>query len=63
MDRKTNSKPAPIAGGALLAICLIIGTMIGVAKQQPTIGFLIGMGVGIALAIIVALIDRARGSR
>ncbi|MEG3179377.1 hypothetical protein [Sphingomonas sp. LT1P40] len=61
MDR--NTKPAPVAGGALLALSLIVGTMIGVVKGQPSIGFLAGLGVGIALVVIVALIDRARGSR
>lgn len=62
MDRKpaaTRNK-APIAGGALLALSLIAGTVIGVLKGQPSIGFIGGLGVGLALLLIVALIDRAR---
>lgn len=58
MDRK--SPPAPIAGGALLALSLIVGTVIGVRHGQPSLGFIIGLGVGIALVLVVALIDRAR---
>lgn len=58
-----SSKPAPIAGGALLALSLIVGTVVGVRQGQPSIGFLAGLGIGIALLIIVALVDRVRGSR
>jgi hypothetical protein len=55
-----RSKPAPIAGGALLALSLIAGTLLGVRNGQPTIGFLAGLGAGIALVIAIALIDRVR---
>ncbi|MCR5871654.1 MULTISPECIES: hypothetical protein [unclassified Sphingomonas] len=58
-----SPKPAPIAGGALLALSLVVGTVIGVRMSQPSIGFLAGLGVGIVLLLIVALIDRMRGSR
>jgi hypothetical protein len=54
------SPPSPIAGGALLALSLIAGTVIGVRIGQPSFGFIIGLGVGIALVLVVALIDRIR---
>ena len=62
MDPKPPTR-TPIAGGALLALSLIVGTVIGVLKGQPSVGFIGGMGVGLALLIAVALIDRARGNR
>lgn len=58
-----SSPPAPIAGGALLALALIVGTVVGVRMGQPTIGFLAGLGAGILLVLAIALIDRMRGSR
>lgn len=63
MDRKPSPAPrgkAPIAGGALLALSLVTGAVIGVLKGQPSIGFIGGLGVGLALLLIVALIDRMR---
>lgn len=62
MDRKP-ARTAPIAGGALLALAIIVGTVVGASKGQPSIGFLGGLGIGIALMLIVALVDRARGGR
>lgn len=63
MDRKPSSASrgaAPIAGGALLALSLVAATVIGVVKGQPSLGFIAGLGVGLALMLIVALVDRAR---
>lgn len=63
MDRNPSPAPrggTPIAGGALLAFSLIAGTVIGVLKGQPSLGFIGGLGVGLALLLMVALIDRAR---
>lgn len=58
MNRKAPS--SPIAGGALLALSMIAGSVIGVLRGQPSIGFLAGLGVGIVLLVVIALIDRAR---
>ncbi|WP_447728721.1 hypothetical protein [Sphingomonas koreensis] len=63
MDRKPSPAPRgahPIAGGALLALSLITGAVIGVLRGQPSLGFIIGLGVGLALVLIVALVDRLR---
>lgn len=62
MNRKPPKK-APIAGGALLALGLVAGTVIGVLRGQPSLGFIGGMGIGLALLIAVALVDRVRGNR
>jgi len=58
MDQKPSS--TPIAGGALLALSLIAGSVIGVLRGQPSLGFLGGLGIGLVLLVAIALIDRAR---
>jgi hypothetical protein len=54
-DRKASR-----AGGALLALSLLAGALIGVFAGQPSIGFLAGAGVGLCLLILVWLLDRRR---
>ncbi|WP_144034440.1 hypothetical protein [Sphingomonas sp. IBVSS2] len=59
---KTPSK-TPMAGGFLLALSLIVGVFAGIARGEASFGFLIGLGVGIALLILVWLADRMRTGR
>lgn len=58
-----SSKPpsSPMAGGAAIALCSILGVVIGAIKGQPSIGFLAGVGTGAAIAVAIWLWDRARG--
>ena len=49
---------APKAGGALLALGIIAGVMIGGLMGEPSIGFLAGLGVGMVIVALVWLIDR-----
>ncbi|NIJ20944.1 hypothetical protein FHS95_002636 [Sphingomonas naasensis] len=51
---------APMAGGFLLALSLIVGTVLGAGQGQASIGFVAGLGVGLALAIGIWAIDRLR---
>jgi hypothetical protein len=48
------------AGGCFLTICLLAGFPLGLAIGNPMKGVLIGLGVGVALAIVTWLIDRRR---
>lgn len=50
----------PKAGGALLALAIVAGAVLGVAFGQPTIGVLAGTAAGIAVAVALWLADRAR---
>lgn len=55
-----SPRPASMAGGVLIAIGAIVGAFIGATRGQPSIGFLIGLGIGIVLAAGIWLLDRAR---
>ncbi len=49
-----------MAGGVLIAIGAVFGAFAGATRGQPSIGFLIGLGIGIVLATGIWLLDRAR---
>jgi uncharacterized membrane protein len=48
------------AGGSILAISIIAGTVAGVIVGQPSIGFLVGTAAGALLATLFWLNDRRR---
>jgi len=54
-------RPSPArGGGALLALSILAGAAIGIATRQPSIGLVAGLGVGLVLAALVALVGRRR---
>jgi uncharacterized membrane protein len=48
------------AGGSMLAISIIAGTVAGVIVGQPSIGFLVGAASGVLLAIVYWRSERRR---
>lgn len=46
------------AGGCFLTICILAGFPLGLSMGNPMKGILIGTGLGIALAVLLWLIDR-----
>lgn len=56
------SKPdkTPRAGGALIAVTILVGAVVGIAWRQPSLGVVAGLTAGIALAVLVWLIDKKR---
>lgn len=54
------SKSGAQAGGSILAAAIIAGAVGGVLLGQPSIGFLVGTGVGILIATFLWLRDRRR---
>ena len=52
--------PPSAAGGILIALCTIGGTVVGLTQNQVTIGFLAGLVIGSAAAIAIWLRDRRR---
>lgn len=57
----TPSSRSPIAGGALIAIGTVAGAGIGLYTAiGSTRGFLIGFGAGVAISLMIWLLDRGR---
>lgn len=48
------------AGGCFLTLFLLLGFLYGLSIRNPLKGVLIGLGIGIVLAIATWLIDRRR---
>lgn len=54
------NRPVPVAGGFFLIVPIVIGFLWGVPTGRSMQGALIGLGIGLALAVAVWLIDRRR---
>jgi hypothetical protein len=54
------AQPNPKSGGALLAAAVLLGVLAGVLLGQPSAGFLVGLGVGLAALGAVWLSERRR---
>lgn len=54
----SKSSRGSMAGGSVIAVSVLAGSLIGAFKQQPTAGFLIGLGIGVVVAIAVWLLGR-----
>ena len=48
------------AGGCFLTLFLLVGFLYGLSIRNPLKGVLIGLGIGIVLAIVTWLIDRRK---
>jgi hypothetical protein len=57
MSQRTRSTQA---AGFILAISILAGAVAGVIAGQPSIGFLVGLGAGVAIALTFWLIERRR---
>lgn len=67
MTRRPDDPPTPppgrkepLAGGAPLALSIIIGVIVGGFAGQPTVGFLAGLAVGIVIALAIWWSGRGR---
>ena len=59
MTRPT--RPFTRAGGSLLAISIIVGTVAGTIARQSSIGFLAGLAAGLVMLGYMYLADRRAG--
>ena len=56
----TENSPPRLAGGIFIALGLLIGAITGVAMDQPSAGAVIGMAIGIVIAVAIWVMDRKR---
>lgn len=54
----TSDNRAPKSGGVLLALAIVVGVIGGGLLGQPSIGFLVGLAVGVLLVALVWFTDR-----
>ena len=57
------TKPNPMAGGFFLVLPIVAGFFWGLTTGRAAQGVLVGLGVGLVLALLVWLVDRARQRR
>jgi len=55
-----TDRNGPQAGGFLLALCILVGAVIGTVRGQPSVGVIAGIVVGIVVAVALWLKDRTR---
>lgn len=48
------------SGGAFLAVAILLGVAGGLVLGEPSIGFLVGLGIGLAALGAIWLSDRRR---
>ena len=59
-DNKPSSDRPRFGGGIFLFLGLLIGSIVGIAMNEASIGMITGFGVGGLLAILVWIFDRKR---
>jgi uncharacterized membrane protein len=53
-------KRSPMAGGIFIFLGLLGGSIIGIAKNEASIGMVAGLGIGAAVALAIWLFDSFR---
>lgn len=59
-DRMQNRR-TPAAGGIFLFLGPVIGALYGIGRGEPILWMLYGFGAGVALAVVIWLVDKRRG--
>ena len=57
------SRPNPVAGGFFLIVPIVAGFIWGIGTERAMQGAIVGLGVGLVLALMVWLVDRIRQRR
>lgn len=53
----------PLGGGVLIALCLLAGGVVGARYREPSLGVIVGLGVGVLLAVLFLWWDRSRNRK
>jgi len=56
----TKPRKEPIGAGAILALTILGGTILGGLMGQPSAGLLGGTALGIVIAVLLWLFDRGK---
>jgi hypothetical protein len=56
----TTGKKNPTGAGAIIALLILVGAIVGGLKGQPSAGLLIGAGLGILIALLLWLRERGK---
>ncbi|MCW2338953.1 hypothetical protein M2337_003186 [Sphingobium sp. B2D3A] len=54
----SSGDKSPMGGGAPLAGLILLGTIVGIATGQPSIGILAGLALGVIVAVAIWLKGR-----
>ncbi|MCW2367184.1 hypothetical protein M2341_002631 [Sphingobium sp. B7D2B] len=57
-DPNSSGDKTPMGGGAPLAGLILLGTIVGIATGQPSIGILAGLALGVIVAVAIWLKGR-----
>ncbi|MCW2364305.1 MULTISPECIES: hypothetical protein [Sphingobium] len=57
-DPNSPGDKSPMGGGAPLAGLILLGTIVGIATGQPSIGILAGLALGVIVAVAIWLKGR-----
>jgi hypothetical protein len=65
MTQSSDNRPEQLpgkgmAGGFFIAAGLLVGAIIGIIYDQPSIGMVAGFGLGSIVAVIIWLLDRRK---
>lgn len=56
-----SQRRASRAGGFIIAITVLVGALLGARAGQPSLGVVVGTGLGVAIALGLFLYDRRKG--
>ena len=58
---RSMQKRTPAAGGIYLFLGPVIGALYGIGRGEPIEWMLYGFGAGLAIAVLIWLLDRRKG--